>query len=56
VSKGDKVRYRNLGWYKVVRVNPKSVTIEWRIGGLETTRTVPYREIKDLEKKEGSDK
>ncbi|MFW9890062.1 MAG: DUF3560 domain-containing protein [Candidatus Thorarchaeota archaeon] len=48
VKKGDMIRYRNLGWYRVVRVNPKSVTIEWRIGGLETTRTVPYREIREL--------
>lgn len=46
IKVGDEINY--IGWRKVVKLNPKSVTVVWKIGGFETTRTVPYSQIKDV--------
>ena len=47
VKVGDQVRIRGR-WYDVQRVSPKSVSVTWRLGGMVTTKTFPYREIQDV--------
>ena len=49
VKAGDQVQIRRR-WYDVERVNPKSVSVTWRLGGMVTTKTFPYREIQDVRK------
>ena len=45
INKGDMINYRKYGWYEVIRVNKKTVTIKGWLGVDSMTWKAPYAEI-----------